>query len=406
MSESPEYSSIIVQLARLGDLIQSWILVSRLQERNGKNSTALVVDDKLAPLAALMVGKHYVIPIPTEEILKSYVNDKLPGWWIRAKLLLKMMRNHEFDQVINLNYHPSAAAIAEVIPAGVHRGARWRDVKDNIPSDEQLRDLFTAATGLRKGSRHLSDIWSEYAGDSSINADFKSLNVPDYIVEQSRNLLDNSPLDKTKKPVAIIVGSGMQARSLSTEFLSGLISLITHETPVILIGTARDVEIADIILSRSEADSSRLVSLCGKTDLLTLAGILKISRLTVGVDTGALHLSAMIGTRCLGLYYGSMNFRETGPYGDGHIVVTPYDPSYPCQEREMELSPNLHSFDVDADSVALTIINMLNDYPQSHLFNANIFESFISEHGLTWCECMSFEVPSAVYASDSKLIPV
>ncbi|MCF7809421.1 glycosyltransferase family 9 protein [bacterium] len=404
MSETPRRTSIVVQLARFGDLIQSWPLISKLQECDGKGSTALVVDDKLAPLAALMVGEQYVIPVPTEEILKSYTNDKLPDWWVRSKLLLKMMRDHKFDQVINLNFHPSVAAIAEVIPAEIHRGARWNDVKENKPSDPQLRSIFSAATGLRKGNKHLSDIWLEYAGDSTNETDFKSLNIPDNIVDRSRNLLKNSPLDSTKAPVAVIVGSGMKERSLSAEFLSGLVSLITRETPVILIGTAKDVETADIILSKSGVESSRLISLCGKTDLLTLAGILKICRLTVGVDTGSLHLSAMIGKRCLGLYFGSMNFRETGPYGDGNIVVTPYDPSYPCQEREMELSPNLHSFDVDRDSVALVIDNILYDYPQSHLYNANIYESCISENGINWCECMCFKVPSELSSSNGKLM--
>ncbi|NQU06123.1 MAG: glycosyltransferase family 9 protein [Calditrichaeota bacterium] len=386
MSGFSSHSSVIVQLARLGDLVQSRLLVSRLQEQNGVNLTTLVVDERLDALAGLMVGDDCVITVPTEEMRKSFACRNQSGLWNKAKWLSGLLKQREFDQVINLNYHPSAAAIAEVIPAGLHRGARWADVKNDIPSDEQLRTLFTAAAGMRKGGRHLSDIWCDYADNSTVYNTFQPLDLPDYLIERSRNLLDNSFPDRTIEPIAVVIGSGMKERSLSTQFLCRLTETLSRVAPVILIGTENDVETAYRILEQSGVDSSRAVSLCGKTDLLTLSGVLKISKLTIGVDTGALHLSAMVGTKCLGIYFGSMNFRETGPYGDGHLVITPDDPDYPCQERDMELYLDSHYFDVDAYAVASIAVNVLNKQPLSCAKDSRIYESFTSVDGLGWKE--------------------
>ena len=51
-----------------------------------------------------------------------------------------------------------------------------------------------------------------------------------------------------------------------------------------------------------------------------LIGLLSLAELLVGNDSGALHLAACLVVPCVGLF-GPTNPDETGPQGEGHIVL-------------------------------------------------------------------------------------
>jgi ADP-heptose:LPS heptosyltransferase len=62
------------------------------------------------------------------------------------------------------------------------------------------------------------------------------------------------------------------------------------------------------------------VDLAGRTTLRQLLGLLSLAELFVGNDSGALHLAACLGVRCLALY-GPTDPAETGPQGGPHTVL-------------------------------------------------------------------------------------
>ena len=59
---------------------------------------------------------------------------------------------------------------------------------------------------------------------------------------------------------------------------------------------------------------SRLLNIAGRSDVRTLAALLKRSTLFVGNDTGAMHIAAAVGTPVVGLF-GPSNPLEWGPRG-------------------------------------------------------------------------------------------
>ncbi len=75
------------------------------------------------------------------------------------------------------------------------------------------------------------------------------------------------------------------------------------------------------ILARMQPEARNAAVDCvGKTTLLEAAWILVNARLVVTGDTVAMHLAAAAGTPTLVLF-GPSNPVETGPYGQGHIVL-------------------------------------------------------------------------------------
>jgi heptosyltransferase-3 len=73
-------------------------------------------------------------------------------------------------------------------------------------------------------------------------------------------------------------------------------------------------------------------NLAGKTSLGELAALLKHSFLHIGVDSGAPHIAAAVGTPTVTLY-GPSDWREWSPAGVRHRVVTPAVDCAPCLRK-------------------------------------------------------------------------
>jgi len=328
------YDAAVVQLARLGDLAQTYPLVARLQDKYGAGRVVLVVDEGLAGFAGLMVGADNVIPIPLKSLAAAGSIGK--NEWATVAGLAGDLRRFAARTVIALNYHPGAAAVAEAIPAERRLGVRWGDVTKGRPSDKVIASLFAATTGNRRGQRHLSDLWCGYADDADY-ASYHPIPITNDLERHAIDLFKSVDIHPDERPIAVVPGAGLPAREWGIYNYSELVRNIADIAPVILIGSAADKELAQSIIAA--VGDGRVKSLCGRTDPAQLAGALSRCRLAIGVDTGALQLAAMVGCRCLGLYYGSMNFYETGPYGEDNLIVAPDHPLYPCQEWEMERHP-------------------------------------------------------------------
>lgn len=387
MSGASFYSTVVIQLARLGDLAQTWLLLSGLMRKNGPNSTALVVDSRLAELAGLMVGPDNIVAVPVGDLLPRFAAGGPATGWRWAAAMKRTLSAFAADVVVNLNYHSPAAIIGEAIPAAERRGVRWGDAKAGIPSDPQVRQLFQANSGMRRGARHISDIWNEY-GDGAFSSEYwQPIPLPDDLVCRGSSVIESAGINDAEAVIGLITGSGLEARSQPVSYMARIVSELSSVTPLILIGSQKEARTAEDILDCAQASPARVVSLCGRTDnFTTLAGVLSRCRLVIGVDTGPLHLSAMMGNRCLGIYYGSMHFRETGPYGPGNVVIIPDDPDYPCHERDMEAHPERFVAAVPADAVVNTARWILLDEPVKQRPDVRIYRSMFQMDGLGWID--------------------
>ena len=79
------------------------------------------------------------------------------------------------------------------------------------------------------------------------------------------------------------------------------------------------------------------------------AALLDRADLFIGVDSGALHVAAALGTQVVGLY-GPSDPNITGPQGLGHLVVRhPVDCS-PCFRRTCSIG-RVCMINIEADAV-------------------------------------------------------
>jgi heptosyltransferase-2 len=83
---------------------------------------------------------------------------------------------------------------------------------------------------------------------------------------------------------------------------------------------------------------NRLIDFCGKSDLVTLAGILSQAAAVVSNDSGAMHLAGAVGTKVVAVF-GPTNEARTSPLASGPdapqpVVITHDVFCRPCMLRE------------------------------------------------------------------------
>jgi len=190
-------------------------------------------------------------------------------------------------------------------------------------------------------------------------------------------LLAAEGLQPGAKFTVLIVGAGLAGRILPVETWGMAAIAASQSSPVVLIGTA-----AEKALGKAVAQHTDVTNLVGKTDIETLTGILALAKLVVGVDTGALHVAAALGIPTVGIYYGSMGFRQTGPYGSGHIVMAPNQAGYPVPESALRyLSASALP---QPDAVAELIATRLENRSFTPPPGLGVWTSKIGDRGIEW----------------------
>lgn len=98
----------------------------------------------------------------------------------------------------------------------------------------------------------------------------------------------------------------------------------------VVVSGKSDSHIADRVKELSKGNA---ISLAGKTDLLSLASVIKGAKFMVSNDTGPMHIAAAFDIPVFALF-GPANPVRTGPYGKIHTVIRePMDCS-PCYKKK------------------------------------------------------------------------
>jgi hypothetical protein len=117
---------LILNITRMGDLVQMGALLNRLQEEWSGASVDLVVDRRFASVAALMTGLRDVIPFDFHALIdesRAAVKDVV-SLYEDVNAWTKPLAERRYDRIINLTFNRPSALLAGAIGAQDIRGAR------------------------------------------------------------------------------------------------------------------------------------------------------------------------------------------------------------------------------------------------------------------------------------------
>lgn len=142
----------------------------------------------------------------------------------------------------------------------------------------------------------------------------------------SEEILEKSNIKSNDKLVAFLPYSRGKTKSWKINNyieLSKMLKQIDDNIKIIVLGSQNDY---------GKIKSENVIDLCGKTNILQLASILKKCSFVVGADTGSMHLANAIGTKSAFIFGGS-DIKETSPYGNNSIVISINLNCSPCRGR-------------------------------------------------------------------------
>ncbi|MDQ7033214.1 MAG: glycosyltransferase family 9 protein [Desulfonauticus sp.] len=298
---------LVIQLARLGDLLQTKRLILSLQKQG---QVTLLVDNSLKAFACLIYPDVDVVSLPAHGF------NSLENVLVESKKTFAFLKSTRFTRVYNLNYSPLNFVCSRIFPSPVVEGYG------------HFQGQYFKSSWMQKGF-----LWTR-------NRKLAPLNLVDFWAYLTSPLPPeevNPPALWKNAPIGIALSGRNARRSLSARQLASLIKafLRQNKEEFWLFGTKKEVVIAKEILSYlSLGEQERVEDLTGQTSLTDLVDVFSGLGLFITPDTGLMHLACHVGVKTLCFFLASAWCFETGPYGQGHEIYQTVLDCSPCLENK------------------------------------------------------------------------
>ena len=313
-----EGRGLLVQLARMGDLVQSLPAVEALRETYPERSLDVLCATAVAPILEGSRAIRRVIPWGGAQwrAWADQWTENSAGTLGAMQAYLTSLGEITYGEVYPLNQHARSSLMAQLFSGRGDTQRQARAEERRRPWVQYLREVAKERATNRV---HLADAWCGMCG-------VRPRGRPPVFEAPAIDLpQDLASIGRRKGLwVAVVTGAGDAARCIPPaawgewirEFLAQ-----ADEGQVVLIGSGHEREAGQAILETiPNLLQGRVWDTTGRTTISQLMNVLGKCRWVVGADTGPLHLGTLVGSRAVGLYFARARMHETGPYGEGHWV--------------------------------------------------------------------------------------
>lgn len=368
----------IVQLTRIGDLIQTYQAAKQLKNENPNIELTLIARKKFSNGLDFLLRDVFtnIIELNTKDFFKSNTDD-LNKVQIRLHNFVHDLKKFDFNLVVNLSFNKSSSyltsLIAKNIKMGVYRNSR-------------------AEVGM-------NDKWSQFVYSNVMGG----TSCPINLVDIYKNMLGAKEIDVTNfetpknKVITIHPFASTNKKSWGMGKWNELIYKLLKDDSKIeinIVGAKADEEQAQRLMSNPAIQhfSSRITNKVGINSIEDTFNDLSESHMFIGHDSMVSHLAGVLRMPSLILSLGSVRPHETTPYNDRVYNLTPRNKCFPCTIQERcDLLP-CHSSINHQTVVAITKKmlagedvtrkSLMNDLTGFHLDTVNIYKSQFDEAGI------------------------
>ncbi|MDD2904636.1 MAG: glycosyltransferase family 9 protein [Syntrophales bacterium] len=308
---------LVLQLARFGDLVQTWPLLTRLRQAYSGARLTLLTDHRLLPLQAAGPEVDEVLGFDFLR-LGSLTAGDWPGAYQLVADFLKSLQTRHFDLVFNLNFSRLSLLLTHLlsVPAKGYLPAKGGREFSREP---WLAWIYSLVHARRFNRFHLTDVFRHLAPEPAAVPAVSPL----------------AALQQSEPVIALQLATRHERRTWPLEHFTRLAEHLVSriQAQVMLMGTPAERPLGEKLKAAlAPALRERVLNLQGETGLKELAAQLQQAHLVVSGDTGTLHLAAALKVPAVALFLGPALCFETGPYGSGHYVLQAEPPCHPCTE--------------------------------------------------------------------------
>ena len=302
---------LIVLHGAIGDVTRALPLAGLLRRRFPAATLAWSVEPASLPLLEICSS--------IDEIL---IFDR-PGGMTAFVRLLKTIRRHRFDLVLDLQRHLKSGFISRWSGAPYRLGFHRSDAKE---LNWLFNNLHIPATGnsTAKILHYLK--FAEFLGIAPEPIEW------DLRLTSEDKLRAEKLLGGCVRGMAILfIGSRWESKQWFAAQIAATASAIRsrYGLEVIFLGAPAD----RLLAKEAEAlAAQKIINLTGQTTLREAITIIAQARFCVGPDTGLMHIAAAVGTPVVSLW-GATDPIRTGPYGFADLAIQGKADCAPCYLR-------------------------------------------------------------------------
>jgi ADP-heptose:LPS heptosyltransferase len=323
---------LIIQMCRMGDLVQTLPLLKRLkEEKQGCEITLMCVRESIEVVqCSPLVDCFIAIPKQFYDNSRSRIEDDpslVASLWDFPALRLP------YDVVINLTHDLSSSILCDRISGKVKFG-RAQAAKDEIRAlGDWAKYLFSVVKNRTQNILNLVDIHVGMGGIPHKPVE-NYLMVGHKALEKGRAILKGQGYQEKGPLIALQMGANQLHRAWPVHHFAALARHLTElfGAEVVLLGSSKEGELGMEFQRRVGVPA---INLIGQTHISDLPAILKACDFLISNDTGTAHIAAAVGTRVLGLYFSTAYWGETAPYGANNIILQVELPCSPCLYSQM-----------------------------------------------------------------------
>ncbi|MED5354129.1 MAG: glycosyltransferase family 9 protein, partial [Nitrospinota bacterium] len=323
---------LILNLTRMGDLIQTTPLIQGLRQKYPDAQITLMVSSDFENAISLIPGIDDSIVFNLRQFKES--EDWEDESWVKIyryiESKLNDIRGKSYDMLVNLSHSRFSALMVHYLKVNNVIGFHCNNSGDRMTGHPWMQYFGTEPFNRSFNEFNLVEIFSRSAG---IDPTGKEIQVTEnrYSVTEDKFLATVLNEAKNDLVIGFQIGSSLENRRWSTASFARLADLLVEQlnARIFLFGVASESESAEEMIRKTNRKNN-IVDLTGKTDLKQLAVLLKRCAYLVTNDTGTMHLAAALNTKIIGLFFAHAHPFETAPFSSGHLIFQARISCAPC----------------------------------------------------------------------------
>lgn len=356
---------LLVNITRLGDMLQATPTIAGMKMENPECKITVLVEKQFTDVCHIIPGIDEVFSLDLSMAVRSLAReqDGIIDAYEYIGQCVDDLRSRQFDYCLNMSSSAYTALLLNLI--GIKRNGGWTSDEEGyrvIESD--WAKLFATSVfhqNRQFNSLNLVDVF-RCSADVEQHPQKLMLDVDQAAIDYASAMIAERRFTNTGPLIAVQAGASQQKRQWKPSNFARLVKILVnqHNCRVVLVGTKKELEIIEPI--RAEVDSPNVLVAAGKTNIPQLAAMLKLSDVLITGDTGPMHVSVAVGTPVVAMFLASAYGFETGPYGEGNIVLQPIIGCGPCNPNKACARPDCHDHISPEMLAQLTLMRVREDF--------------------------------------------
>ncbi|MGK7345958.1 MAG: glycosyltransferase family 9 protein [Candidatus Nitrospinota bacterium M3_3B_026] len=324
---------LILNLTRIGDLIQTTPLIKGLREKHPSARITVLANVKFAGILELVEGVDEILIFDIQQFAsKDGAEPDVLAIYEYLDGITRRLAGRRFDLVINLSHSKLSAMMARLIEARDAAGFIASPTGDRLVKNPWLI-YFMSMLNFRMLNRfNLVDMYLRTGGAAPGSGARLGLSAGEE--EMARIGRESAALGvgPDEPLVAVQAGASRSDRRWSPKNFAEAADRLSRArgAKTVLLGAPAEAELGAQVEAAMETPAINLV---GKTSLAQLAAWVRRADLLITNDTGTMHVAAALGTPIVALFFAHARVEETGPYAEGAYILSADIECAPCSHR-------------------------------------------------------------------------